>query len=206
MTYREIRITLLGAGAAGKTSMLFAWQNGHTTFFLPSEYDPTVAEESYRKQLVVDGCVHVLNVADTAGQAEWSAMRDQVQRTCDGYVLVFDYTNRSSFDELKSIIADIVALRSLHTITDVPIVLVGNKCEAEDLRAVASLEAEEFASAIGAPFLECSAKQRLNLDAVFLEAVRQVVARQQPAPATTASRGNSTLASKLKRLFRIKRV
>jgi GTPase KRas protein len=202
MTYREIRITLLGAGAVGKTSMLFAWQTNHTMFFLPSEYDPTVAEESYRKQLVVDGCAHMLNLVDTAGQAEWSAPRDQV---CDGYVLVFDYTNRSSFDELKSIIADIVALRSLHAITDVPIVLVGNKCEAEDLRAVASLEAEEFASAIGAPFLECSAKQRLNLDAVFLEAVRQIVARQLPAPATTASRGNSKLASKLKRLFRIKR-
>lgn len=41
------------------------------------EYDPTI-EDSYRKQVVIDGETCLLDILDTAGQEEYSAMRDQV--------------------------------------------------------------------------------------------------------------------------------
>lgn len=44
------------------------------------EYDPTI-EDSYRKQCVIDGETALLDVLDTAGQEEYSAMREQYMRT-----------------------------------------------------------------------------------------------------------------------------
>jgi len=38
------------------------------------EYDPTI-EDSYRKQCIIDDEVALLDVLDTAGQEEYSAMR-----------------------------------------------------------------------------------------------------------------------------------
>lgn len=47
--------------------------------FIP-EYDPTI-ENSYRKQIAVDDETCMLDILDTAGQEEFSAMRDQYIRT-----------------------------------------------------------------------------------------------------------------------------
>lgn len=53
-----------------------------------AEYDPTM-EDSYRKQIKVDGEECLLDVLDTAGQEEYSAMRDKYLRTAQGFVIVF---------------------------------------------------------------------------------------------------------------------
>ena len=42
-----------------------------------TDYDPTI-EDSYTKQCVIDGNVAKLDILDTAGQEEFSAMREQV--------------------------------------------------------------------------------------------------------------------------------
>ena len=60
------------------------------------EYDPTI-EGSYRKQVVIDGETCLLDILDTAGQEEYSAMRDQYMRTGEGFLLVFAINNAKSF-------------------------------------------------------------------------------------------------------------
>ena len=64
------------------------------------EYDPTI-EDSYRKQVVVDGETCLLDILDTAGQEEYSAMRDQYMRTGEGFLLVFAVNNSKSFEDIK---------------------------------------------------------------------------------------------------------
>ncbi len=58
-----------------------------------TEYDPTI-EDSYRKQSVIDDEVALLDVLDTAGQEEYSAMREQYMRTGEGFLLVYSITDR----------------------------------------------------------------------------------------------------------------
>ena len=65
------------------------------------EYDPTI-EDSYRKQVVIDGETCLLDILDTAGQEEYSAMRDQYMRTGEGFLLVFAVNNAKSFDDISS--------------------------------------------------------------------------------------------------------
>ena len=51
-------------------------------------YHPTI-EDSYKKQVVIDEEACVLDILDTAGQQEYSAMRSQHIRTGDGFLCVF---------------------------------------------------------------------------------------------------------------------
>ena len=53
----------------------------HAQHFI-DEYDPTI-EDSYRKQVTIDDETCLLDILDTAGQEEYSAMRDQVSRASE---------------------------------------------------------------------------------------------------------------------------
>ena len=59
--------------------------------FHETEYDPTI-EDSYRKQVTIDDETCLLDILDTAGQEEYSAMRDQYMRTGQGRVVSFHCT------------------------------------------------------------------------------------------------------------------
>lgn len=63
------------------------------TVFLPSQ-------DSYRKQVVIDGETCLLDILDTAGQEEYSAMRDQYMRTGEGFLCVFAINNTKSFEDI----------------------------------------------------------------------------------------------------------
>src|SRR5256884_5335455 len=62
-------------------------------------YDPTI-EDSYRKQVVIDHQSCMLEVLDTAGQEEYTALRDQWIRDGEGFVLVYSISSRSSFTRI----------------------------------------------------------------------------------------------------------
>ena len=67
------------AGGVGKSALTIQLIQNHFV----DEYDPTI-EDSYRKQVVIDGETCLLDILDTAGQEEYSAMRDQYMRTGEG--------------------------------------------------------------------------------------------------------------------------
>jgi GTPase KRas protein len=50
---------------------------------------------------VIDSEVALLDILDTAGQEEYSAMREQYMRTGEGFLLVYSTTSRSSFEEIR---------------------------------------------------------------------------------------------------------
>ena len=67
--------------------------------YFVTDYDPTI-EDSYTKQCVIDDTVAKLDILDTAGQEEFSAMREQYMRSGEGFLLVFSLADRASFDEM----------------------------------------------------------------------------------------------------------
>lgn len=68
-----------------------------------SRSDPHLcaAQDSYRKQVVIDGETCLLDILDTAGQEEYSAMRDQYMRTGEGFLCVFAINNSKSFADIN---------------------------------------------------------------------------------------------------------
>ena len=77
-------------------------------------------------QVVIDGETCLLDILDTAGQEEYSAMGDQYMRTGEGFLLVFAVDDAKSFNKVAHCREQI---RRVKDSDDVPIVLVGNKCD-----------------------------------------------------------------------------
>jgi GTPase KRas protein len=82
---------------------------------------------------VIDDEVALLDVLDTAGQEEYSAMREQYMRTGEGFLLVYSITSKQSFDEITTFQQQILRVKDKDYF---PMVVVGNKCDLEGEREV----------------------------------------------------------------------
>jgi len=162
----EYKIVVVGGGGVGKSALTIQLIQNH---FI-DEYDPTI-EDSYRKQVTIDGETSLLDILDTAGQEEYSAMRDQYMRTGQGFLLVYAITSRGSFDEITQFRDQILRVKDADK---VPMVLAGNKSDLESERQVSTQEGQETAKKFCCPFLETSAKTRINVDDAFFNLVREI--------------------------------
>lgn len=164
---RELHVVVLGAGGVGKSCL--------TAQFVHNEwiesYDPTI-EDSYRTQLQVDGRQVVLEILDTAGTEQFVAMRDLYMKTGQGFLLVFSITSSSSLSELAGLREEIIRIKDDE---NVPIVIVGNKADLEENRAVPRAKGFAISQRWGAPYYEASARTRTNVDEVFIDLCRQML-------------------------------
>lgn len=164
------KIVIVGDGSVGKSALTIQFVQSH--FII--EYDPTI-EDSYRKQFAVDGVTYILDLLDTAGQEEYSAMRDQYMRTGDGFMCVYAINSRSSLDDLTIFIEQIKRTKEGCNYVDdrIPFIIVGNKADLDiSERKITTQEGMDFARYHGARFIETSAKTRLNVEEAFSEMVR----------------------------------
>lgn len=169
----EYKIVVLGSGGVGKSALTIQFIQGNFV----EKYDPTI-EDSYRKQVEVDGKACMLDILDTAGQEEYSAMRDQYMRTGQGFVLVYSITDPSSFEDCLTIHEQLLRSKDAD---EVPLVLVGNKCDLEEERSVSKEEGENMAERFGdCKFLESSAKERINVEEIFISLVRLIDKANDP--------------------------
>uniref|UniRef100_A0A1I7ZEQ6 small monomeric GTPase n=1 Tax=Steinernema glaseri TaxID=37863 RepID=A0A1I7ZEQ6_9BILA len=176
----EYKLVVVGDGGVGKSALTIQLIQNHFV----EEYDPTI-EDSYRKQVLVDGETCLLDILDTAGQEEYSAMRDQYMRTGEGFLLVFAVNESKSFENISHyrdqirrvkdsdevLLANYVSESLLNL--QVPMVLVGNKCDLAQ-RSVDQRNVAETARAYNIPFFETSAKTRMGVDDAFYQLVREI--------------------------------
>lgn len=116
-------------------------------------------------------------------------MRDQYMRTGQGFLLVYDVTSRTTFEEVVKFREQIYKVQDKDESEKIPIVLVGNKCDLDEyryfffykfiiihnyFRQVNATEGQELAKSFGCPFKETSAKSRINVDESWFELVREI--------------------------------
>jgi len=180
----EYKLVIVGGGGVGKSALTIQLIQNH---FI-DEYDPTI-EDSYRKQVTIDAETCLLDILDTAGQEEYSAMRDQYMRTGQGFLMVYAITSRSSFEELVGFKDQILRVKEAD---HVPMVVVGNKSDLESERQVSSQEGQDLARNFGSPFFETSAKTRVNVEESFYNLVREIrksIGTKSGAGPTKAKKG-----------------
>jgi GTPase KRas len=113
----------------------------------------------------------LLEILDTAGQEEFTALRDQWIRDCEGFVLIYSITSRPSFEQISVFKDQVLRVKDKDRI---PMMLVANKCDLEDKREVSTQEGADLARAFGASFKEASAKTRVNVEEAFYDLVRKI--------------------------------
>jgi len=158
------KLVIVGGGGVGKSAITLQFIQS----YFVTDYDPTI-EDSYTKQCVIDDIPAKLDILDTAGQEEFSAMREQYMRSGEGFLLVFSVTERSSFDEIYKFHKQILRVKDRD---EFPMLMVGNKVDLP--RVVSEEDAQQLARQLKIPYIECSAKNRMNVDNAFYELVRVV--------------------------------
>ena len=106
---------------------------------------------------------------DTAGQEDYSALREQYVRSAGAAILVYSLKCRSSFERMQIFHDQVMRVKD----SDFPVLLIGNKCDLEDEREVAKREGIEMAKRFGCVFMETSAKTGENIEECIFEIVRQ---------------------------------
>lgn len=79
-------------------------------------YDPTI-EDSYRKQVEVDGHQCMLEILDTAGTEQFTAMRDLYMKNGQGFILVFSIIAQATFDELAELHKQILRVKDTDSVS-----------------------------------------------------------------------------------------
>uniref|UniRef100_A0A8C7PGH4 small monomeric GTPase n=1 Tax=Oncorhynchus mykiss TaxID=8022 RepID=A0A8C7PGH4_ONCMY len=115
------------------------------------------SESTYRHQATIDDEVVTMEILDTAGQllkVEDTQQKESHMRWGDGFVIVYDITDRGSFDEVAPLRG---LLEEVKKPKNVPLVLVGNKADLDHARQVGTEEGERLAAEMACAFYECSA-------------------------------------------------
>lgn len=151
----------------------------------------------------------MLEVLDTAGQEEYTALRDQWIRDGEGFVLVYSISSRSSFTRIKRFHHQIQRVKescasspsypgsplsATNPQMPVPIMLVGNKSDRVTEREVSTQEGHALARELGCEFVEASAKNCINVEKAFYDVVRILRRQRQHAarpPGSTSSRSRA---------------
>eukprot|EP01091_Cochliopodium_minus_P002790 TRINITY_DN1264_c0_g1_i1.p1 TRINITY_DN1264_c0_g1~~TRINITY_DN1264_c0_g1_i1.p1 ORF type:complete len:185 (-),score=64.08 TRINITY_DN1264_c0_g1_i1:82-636(-) len=173
MTTTNFKLCVLGDGGVGKTALTIQFCSSHFV----ETYDPTI-EDSYTRQTVIDGIACRLEILDTAGQEEFTALRDQWIRDSEGFVLIYSIISRVSFEQVTTFLDQVKRVKC--DLDVIPITLVGNKCDLEDKREVSSQEAQSFSKQENISFFEASAKTRHNVEDSFFSLVRKIRETRKP--------------------------
>ncbi|KAK6291177.1 hypothetical protein J4Q44_G00384200 [Coregonus suidteri] len=150
----QFRIIMLGDTTVGKSSLL----KRYTEEMFLDCINQTVGVDFYVHFLEVKPGVSVkLQFWDTAGQERFRSVTRSYYRNSVGGLLVFDLTNRASFEHVQEWHAEVCEHVKPHTVL---FVLVGHKNDrvAQGERVVGHNEAEKLAGQLGMPYIEASAK------------------------------------------------
>jgi len=162
----EYKIVVLGSGGVGKSALTVQFVQG----IFVEKYDPTI-EDSYRKPVEIDNDNFMLEILDTAGTEQFTAMRDLYMKNGQGFALVFSIIAQSTFNDLPDLRDQILRVKDTETI---PMVLVGNKCDLKDQRVITIEQGENLAKKFNCTFMEASAKDKIHVDDIFHDLVRQI--------------------------------
>ena len=107
---------------------------------------------------------------DTAGQERFRTITSSYYRGAHGIIVVYDTTDKASFTNVKQWLAEI----ERYACSSVNKLLVGNKNDLPQNRAVSTEEAQKFADEMGIELIETSAKTATNVQESFMKMARQI--------------------------------
>jgi len=170
----SIKIIVMGVGGVGKSAITNRFVLGRWI----EKYDPTI-EESYQATVDIDGKALQVEILDTAGQDEYTPLRETFMHTGDGFMLVYSITDDQTLEELRSIREQILRV---HRNKKIPMVVIGNKVDmAKKDRAVSKEEGKALAEEFGAKFLEVSAKENSKVKDSFEQLIKTVLSKNPKA-------------------------
>ncbi|MHA1983403.1 MAG: GTP-binding protein [Candidatus Hodarchaeales archaeon] len=171
-----LKTILAGEGGVGKTSLVRSFMKQRFT----KDYKITIGVDVSSQSIQVNGNRITFSVHDVAGQARFESVKNMFFRGTHLALLVFDLTRK---DTLTSVLKQWVVPLMEANQEDIYSILIGNKCDLEDLRVIEPEEGEalfellkkEYPSMNIIKYLETSALQNKNVELAFDELARAIL-------------------------------
>ena len=135
------------------------------------QHECTIGVEFGAKMISINDKKIKIQIWDTAGQENFQAITRSYYKGAVGALVVYDITRRESFEHISNWLREVKD----HGSKDVVVILVGNKSDLADKRAVTLEEGEELAKKNGLMFLETSAKTNYNVSEVFYKGAEKIL-------------------------------
>ncbi|GAQ87443.1 GTP-binding protein [Klebsormidium nitens] len=176
----NLKVVLLGEGRVGKTSLLLRFAKDEFS----DTQQATIQASFLSKKVLVDAETSVaLSIWDTAGQERFHSLGPIYYRDADAALLVYDVTDKDSFDRVKSWVKELKKMAGRNIV----LAIAGNKIDLDRQEELDLTEQTEYAESIGASHFTTSAKLNKGIDAVFQDlAKRALVSKRRAAAAAEA--------------------
>ena len=168
-----VKIINVGDHRVGKTSLAIRYtQNRFGT-----SYIPTLGVDFHSKIVQIDEDTTIkLVLFDTVGHEGLSSLRKRYYTGAHGAVVVYDVTNRETYDHIGLWIEEIK-----EKCPNIEIIILGNKIDLEDQREVTLEEAKKRWEHEGYMVLESSAKLGQGVDDVYTIMAKKVIKKEEGA-------------------------
>lgn len=152
------KVVMIGDSFVGKTSIINCLITGNI-----NETKPTIGSQHHKYTFLNDSNKEInLDLWDTAGQERFRSVIPMYYKGARAIIVVFDITNKDTFDGAKKWIDEIEQNNK-----NCLIFLVGNKIDLVAQRSVSQEAIEEYKTIKKIDYLECSAKENLNIENIF---------------------------------------
>eukprot|EP01125_Pyxidicula_operculata_P006231 TRINITY_DN2166_c0_g2_i3.p1 TRINITY_DN2166_c0_g2~~TRINITY_DN2166_c0_g2_i3.p1 ORF type:complete len:168 (+),score=40.56 TRINITY_DN2166_c0_g2_i3:207-710(+) len=139
----------------------------------------TIGADFLSKQIDLDDQAVTLQIWDTAGQERFQGLGTTFYRGSDGAIFVFDVTRRETFDALLQWKNAFLIQVGQEGNNEFPMLIVANKVDRED-RVVTTQMVQQFCSQNNLEYLECSAKEAINVGKAFEKITKKVLSNLKP--------------------------
>jgi small GTP-binding protein len=168
---KQLTLFILGNSSVGKTSFIH-------------KYVKNDFKDSYKNTIGIDYCSRNMKLPtgeefeiffyDTAGQEKYKSISFNLIKKADGILLLYDISERSSFDAINQWIENIKNVKG----DNFPVIMIGNKCDLEE-RDITQIEGELFANEHGFSFEETSCKEGINIEESVQDLVLNILEKKK---------------------------
>ena len=166
----QIKLVIIGDSGVGKTNFIFQFTEGR---FSPLHV--TTVGFDYKTKIITLPSTKKrikLQIWDTAGQERYMALNKNIFQKVQGVILMYDLTNRNSFDNLYrwfNLLSQ--------NVSNKPKILVANKLDlATESRIITEEEGKNVADSNDMPFFEASGSNGENVDKIFYKMAEMIYA------------------------------
>lgn len=169
---KKTKVILVGESKVGKTSIVSQYVENSFS----DEYIVTITGDKLTKEVEINNKKFNLEIWDTAGNEKFRAVNKIFMKNSKIAILVYDITDKKSFEELEYWYDQIINTNDKDNIV---LGVAGNKSDKYEEQVITTEEGQKYAKSIGAVFNETSAMDHESIEGLFNNILKKLYEKEK---------------------------